>query len=65
MAAVEDEEMEEEVVTAWRVVKRRMAKGAAGVTRSATVYASRVGRGDAGGLTGGRGKGWLARRVAD
>lgn len=49
MAAEEDE-----VVTAWRVVKRRMAKEAAGETRDATVYASRVGRGTP---RGGRGEG--------
>lgn len=60
---VEEEEEEEEVVTAWRVVKRRTAKGAVGETRDATVYASRVGRGTPRGLTGG--KGWLERRVAD
>lgn len=42
--AAEDEmvEEEDEVVTAWRVVKRRIAKGKAGGTRGATVYASRV-----------------------
>lgn len=67
MAAEEDEEMEEEeeVVTAWRVVKRRMAKGAAGKMRGATVYASRVGRGTPRGFTGRGegegGKGWQSR----
>jgi hypothetical protein len=54
---------EDEVVTAWRVVKRRMAKGAARARRrkgrgGATVYdASRVGRGNAEGRGGGEGGG--------
>lgn len=67
--------VEEEVVTAWRVVKRRMAEGARGSGMGdegtgghrerggATVYASRVGRRDAEGLR--EGKGWPGRRVAD